>query len=363
MGIAVILGILFFGLAVAGFVVMGITAYKVYEDDYDTDKETVLAKVKAWIFGVCASISALLFIFVPFSFHTVNSGEVAVVKHFGKIEEVKEPGTHFDLWVAKDYVYYDTKVQTLDITTMSYSQDKQTMDIAMTVQYQIDKSKVVDIASNYGTLEILSSRIQSVVSERTKAVLSNYDADELIQDRAMISAEVTKIISEAIDAKYYVTIVNISLTNIDFSDAYEQSVEQAMIAKQEVVKAQAEAEKALIEAQNKIEIAKAEADAKIAAAQGDAEAVLLAAQAEAEAIKLKSIEAARMLGFNIIETNVEENGVVVGVEYEIDFTGATEEEIKVLSDYLQYLEYLSKWNGELPDVITDGSASIIIPSA
>ena len=84
--------------------------------------------------------------------------------------------------------------------------------------------------------------------------------------------------------------------------------------------------------------------------------------AEAKATKLKSIEVARALGFTIKEENVlGEGGAVIAIEYEIDFTGKTAEEIKLITDYLQYLEYLNKWNGELPSVVTGESASIFIP--
>ena len=59
----------------------------------------------------------------------------------------------------------------------------------------------------------------------------------------------------------------------------------------------------------------------------------------------------------------DEKGVVTSVEYEIDFEGKTAEEIKLITEYLKYIEYLSKWNGELPGVMTGDSASIMIPAS
>ena len=53
--------------------------------------------------------------------------------------------------------------------------------------------------------------------------------------------------------------------------------------------------------------------------------------------------------------------LVIGTEYNIDFTGKSTEEIKVISDYIKYIEYLNTWNGILPEVLTDNNASIIIP--
>ena len=48
--------------------------------------------------------------------------------------------------------------------------------------------------------------------------------------------------------------------------------------------------------------------------------------------------------------------------YEIDFEGKSADEIKVITDYLKYIEYLSKWDGKLPSVMTEGSANIMIPT-
>ena len=48
-------------------------------------------------------------------------------------------------------------------------------------------------------------------------------------------------------------------------------------------------------------------------------------------------------------------------QYEIDFEGKTEAEIKLITEYLKYIEYLSKWNGELPEVMTGDGASIMVP--
>ena len=56
------------------------------------------------------------------------------------------------------------------------------------------------------------------------------------------------------------------------------------------------------------------------------------------------------------------DGVVTAVEYEIDFEGKTTEEINLITEYLKYIEYLSKWDGKLPSVMTGEGASIMIPA-
>lgn len=296
----------------------------------------------------------------------------------GKIEGVRESGVHFDFWMTNTYEKYDTKVRQIDITTAAYSNDKQPMDIQMTVQYRVNKDKVKDIAITYGNLSALESRIQSVTIERTKSCLSGYGADKIIETRGNISMEVAQIVEDAIGDNFYVDITTVALTNIDFSDSYEQKVEETMAAEQEIKKAEAEAKKAIAIAEGELQVAIKNAQARIEAAKADAEAQRLVAQAEATALKLKSVEMARALGFEILETEVqgalivdEEGNPVLDennneqyetlIEYEIKFEGVDETRIKLLKDYMEYIEYLSKWNGELPDTIVGDGVEIILP--
>ena len=258
MAIGIIVGIVLALFMVASFVVCGAYA-----------EEKTGVSIIAGLVGFALIISLIL---VPFSFHTISSGEVAVVKHLGKIEDVKTAGTHYDLWITNKYEKYDTKVQDFEVFTAAYSSDAQPMNIAMTIQYQILSDKVVDIATQYGKLAILQNRIESVAIERVKSVLSSHKAMDIIAKRATISASVEKAIKETIDEEYYVNITTVVLDNIDFSDAFEQAVEDKMIAEQAKLKADYENEKKIANAQAKIDIAKAEAEAKKIAAEGEAEA-------------------------------------------------------------------------------------------
>ena len=315
------------------------------------------------IVGVAVVLVAIVgFGLVPSSFHTVEAGQIAVVKYLGEAKEVRTPGTYFDFWVTNTYEYYDSKVQNMEISTQAYSKDAQTMNIAMNVQYKIDSAKALDIANQYGTIDMLANRIQSIAIEKTKATLSSYSAMNIIETRSQISPQVEGIIKDAVNDEYCVEIVAVVLTNIDFSDAFEKTVEDKMIAEQEKLKAEYEKATAIVNAEKELEVAKLGAQAKLEKAKADAEAQIEVARAEAAAVKLKSIEVARALGFGIKEIEVTgEEGTVTAIEYEIDFEGKSVEEIKLITDYLQYIEYLGKWDGKLPTVMTGDSASIMIP--
>ena len=61
------------------------------------------------VVGIISSIiGLLLFITIPFSFQQVETGEVAVVKELGEVKDVREAGVHFDFWMTRSYIKYDT---------------------------------------------------------------------------------------------------------------------------------------------------------------------------------------------------------------------------------------------------------------
>lgn len=304
---------------------------------------------------ICAGM--LLLIFIPASFHTVEAGTLAVVKQMGVISGVEGPGTYFDFYLTRRYETYDAKVQQVEINMDAYTSDAQSMDISMVVQFQIRQDNVEEIALNYGGLEALTNRIQSVAIERTKATLSQYQAEKLIEERNSISPTVETEISAAIGDKYYVTFNSAVLTDITFSDAFEAAVEAKMMAQQEKLQAQYENEKKKEQAETALYVAEQEAKALLANAQAKADAEVAAATAQARAIMLKSVEVARMLGYQVSETAVEteEGGSEIRytIEYDDTHTGAD------IAEYMKYVEYLSKWDGTLPQVVAGENGFMI----
>ena len=292
MAIGIILGIIIAGLIIGAFVYM----FKhVEEAGYTNNDQERMKERKKVVIALIVIISLCLsFIIVPFSFHTVQTGEVAVVKHFGKAKEIKEAGLHYDFWITNKYVTYDTKVRGIYIEDAAYSSDAQQMDLKISFQYQIMSDKVMDITKSYGSLKLLDARIQAIVQENTKAVLSKYKAMDIIANRTTLSPEVEKMVSDSLGGQYFVNVVNLALTNIDFSDAFETAVEEKMIAEQKQLKA-----------------------------TYDAEAKIVSAEATAKANELLE---------------------------------------RSLTDKILQEMYINKWDGKLPQVVSDGNAMFQIPN-
>lgn len=309
MALGFITGIIIAIFAIAAFIVCGVCA----ESD---------APVGTTIFAIVGAILVIAFIIVPFSWHTVNTGEVAVVKHMGEIREVKTAGTSYAFWGTNKYMIYDTKVQNVESVAAAYSADAQTMNVSMTIQYQILSDEVISIATQYGSLDVLQSRITSIAIEKTKSVLSAHKAMDIIANRASISPAVEAAIKDAVGTEYYVNIVAVVLTDIEFSEAFEAAVEAKMIAEQAKLQAEYENEK-------KVAQAAAEAEAKLKAAQAEIEI----AKAKAEALKIAA------------DAEAEANKTIA--------ESLTEEILNKL--------FVDNWDGKLPAVI-GGDGKYILPS-
>ena len=297
--------------------------------------------------GVLTAISFLLLVLIPGGYYQVEAGEAALIKEFGQAKTVETAGLKWRLWFKDSVTYYDLKVQEINNNIYAYSQDAQTMEAQLIVQYKIMPDKIIQINEEYGSIESLEQKLSSVFMEKCKVVLASSSAMKIIEKRDSLSKTVEEQINQGV-SQYYVTITMVLVNDIEFNEAFESAVEQKMIAEQQQLQAEYDKQKAIIKAEEELEVAKLAAEALLASETATAEGKKIVAQAQAEAIKVKSIEIARMLGFNI-----DEDG-------NIDFTGKSNEEISIISEYLKYVEYLEKWDGKLPQVVGD-STSIIMP--
>ena len=297
--------------------------------------------------GIIASISFILLVVIPGGFYQVEAGEAALIKEFGQAKTVESAGLKWRFWIKDSVTYYDLKVQEIDNNIYAYSQDAQTMEAQLIVQYKLMPDKIIQINEEYGSIESLQQKLSSVFMEKCKVVLASSSAMKIIENRDSLSKTVEEQINQGI-AQYYVTITMVLVNDIEFNEAFESAVEQKMIAEQQQLQAEYDKQKAIIKAEEELEVARLAAEALLASETATAESKKIIAQAQAEAIKSKSIEVARMLGFTIDESG------------NIDFTGKSSEEINIISEYLKYIEYLEKWDGKLPQVMGD-STSVIMP--
>lgn len=221
------------------------------------------------------------------SWYTVDQGERGVILRNGAIVGVAEPGLGFKTPVIESVVDIDVRTQAkLYENVLAYSRDQQTAGITVSVNYRIPADQVAVVYENFGSVDALSARLlDRQVLEEVKAIFGQFNAVTAIQDRARLNAEVQMAIQTAVIGP--IIIESVQIENIDFSDAYEQSIEQRMLAEVEVQRVAQNAEREKVQAEIKVIQAQADADARVAQATAEAEAIRLRGEAEAASIEAR----------------------------------------------------------------------------
>ena len=221
------------------------------------------------------------------SWYTVDSGYRGVQIRNGAVTGTAEPGLGFKMPIINKVV--DISIQSQARTyenVMAYSKDQQTAGLSISVNYRFPADQVESIYTNYGGEEgVLTRPLDRQVFDEVKNVFGKFNAVTAIQERDRLVGEVQNAIQKSVVGP--IIIESVQIENIDFSDAYENSIEARMLAEVEVQKVKQNAEREKVQAEIVVTQAQAQADAQVAQAKAAAEATRLQGDAEADAIRAK----------------------------------------------------------------------------
>ncbi len=267
--------------------------------------------------GAMAALFALTVILG--SWYTVDERQRGVLLRNGKLVSVVQPGLGFKVPFIDNVVLMSTETILLRLDKEAvYSRDQQPADITISVNWRVDESNVDELYTQFGGLRGVQDRvIIPRVREELKNVMGRFTAVTAIQDRTRLGTDVKAAI--VANAKGPFIIENVQIENIDFSDAYEKSIEQRMLAEVEVERLRQNAQREKVQAEIVVTKAQAEADAVKARAQAEAEAIRLRGDAEATAIRARG---------DALRANAD----------------------------LVALTAAEKWNGQLPTTMVPGAA-------
>ena len=264
------------------------------------------------------------------SWYTVNEGEVGVLTRNGRFVATVNPGLGFKLPFFDAVYKMETRNMALRVTTQNYSLDTQQYAAELTINYDIHSTDVEKLFKEEG-IYYAERRLQPLAINAMKDIAGKYSSQRTISDREKFGNEVFEAIKDQAST-YRIRITAVQITNIDFTDSYEQAVENAALKKAEKTKEELELEIKTVQAKTQIVQAEAQASALRAGAKGKADADLTIATANAKAILLEGeakAEAARKLSAAISAT-------------------------PALADYERALA-AKNWDGRLPEQFVPGS--------
>lgn len=280
------------------------------EDKYERRARNTLGVVRWVLVGGCVAIFAIAMLVGGIKI--IDQTEVGVVKTFGRVDHAISGGLNFVNPISDSIEVVDLRVHVREAAFASYTKDAQPLTAAIEYQYEPDASRAMDIVKQYGSYEIMETKLVAAVEERAKIVFARYSAMPLLENRSTLSAQVQDEVKE-LEALFHVNFTQVVVKDIDFSDAFEQAVEAKMQAEQNALRAENEKQEAITRAEQEREVARVEAEAAVLRAQGEADAL---------AITRDALE--NMPGTWIAQ------------------------------------QYLEKWDGKLPQLITGDSSGVML---
>lgn len=229
------------------------------------------------------------------SLYTVDGGQRAVLfdRFRGVIDDTVSEGTHFLVpWLQKPFIF-DIRTRPHTFSSVSGTKDLQMVHLTLRVLSRPEVSRLPDIFKTLG-LEYDEKVLPSIGNEVMKAVVAQFNADQLLTERPQVSALVREsLIRRAKD--FNIVLDDVAITHLSYGAEFSKAVEQKQVAQQEaerskfvVMKAEQERRAAIIRAEGESESAKLISDATAAAGMG--------------LIELRRIEASREVASTLAKT-------------------------------------------------------------
>ncbi len=188
----------------------------------------------------------------------VDAGQRGVLLRFGAVTgAIKGEGLYFKIPFVDEVVLMSTQIQKYTAPVGSSSKDLQVVTTEVTLNYQLNASKVGetyrDMRQDYE-----SRVIQPYIQEAVKSTTANFDAEQLITRRPQVKDELQNLMTERL-APLGIEVVQLSITDFQFSSTFQDSIEAKVKAVQQALEAENALRRVEFEAQQAITRAQAEA--------------------------------------------------------------------------------------------------------
>ena len=217
--------------------------------------------------------------------YRIDAGHVGIVKRFGNVVDVVDPGLHVKVPYADTVEEMEVRERAFTMKLDAASQDPLELPIVVTINWLVKRSNVKELYIQFGTLEQFERRIiQPRLNDVVKGITSRYTVNDLLRRRAEYRDLSQKSLIERMPDDIHIT--GFSVVNIGFPPEYTAAIRAKQVARE-----QAETEKFVLERQRfsstqVTQSAEAQRDADKARADGKAYEIKVQGQATAEAIRI-----------------------------------------------------------------------------
>ena len=280
-------------------------------------------------------------------FYTVQPTEMAGVRRLGTVvsREPVGPGLHMKLPFVDTVDTIQTSLDTFQLNNLTvYTVDNQAVTVGVGLSYRVPASAVLKLlygVGRSGNVDIVEN-IRPVLADRVLRVFSTQNTVGISASREQITGAIRKEVGDALQGIFGIEITDLQLSSITYSPSFQASVEAAVQAKNDAIRAEntvvrvryeGEQQKVQADAQAAVRVAQAngEAQATVAQARSQREAAILRAEGDAQATTLIGDAQARVV--QQVGSAVAANPAVVSYET------------------------AHRWNGQMPSTVFGGGAA------
>jgi regulator of protease activity HflC (stomatin/prohibitin superfamily) len=188
----------------------------------------------------------LLVILIFGSFRFISAGQVGVVTRFGAVNRVVSPGLVFKIPLIEGVVAMETRTQKEQADSEAASKDLQTVHSTIALNYHLRGEKAVQVYQNVGQ-DYNTRIIDPALQEAFKATTAKFTAEELISKREAVKLLAYDELKSRLD-KYNIVVDDFNIVNFDFSNDFNNAIEQKQVAQQNLERAKLEAQTAITQA-------------------------------------------------------------------------------------------------------------------
>ena len=187
-------------------------------------------------------IAAVMF-FAWLGVYRIDAGHVGIVKRFGNVIDVVDPGLHYKLPYADTVEEMEVRERAFSIDLDAASQDPLELPIKVTVNWLVKRAQVKDLYVQFGSLDQFEKRIiLPRLNDAVKGVTSRYMVNDLLRKRVEYRDLSMKVFEERMPED--VQITGFSIVNIGFPPEYTKAIRDKQVARE-----QAETEKFVLDRQ------------------------------------------------------------------------------------------------------------------
>ena len=182
---------------------------------------------------------------------TVGAGERGVLLRFSAVtDKVFEEGLYFKIPFVHQVVLMSTQIQKYTAPATSSSKDLQVVTTEVTLNYQLTPSQTGEIYRRLRR-DYEDRVIQPYIQEAVKSTTAQYNAEELITQRPAVRNALQEVLVERLEP-LGIAIVQLSITDFQFSGAFQQAIEAKVTAVQRSLEAENALKRVELEAQQHV---------------------------------------------------------------------------------------------------------------